>query len=124
MRQVKGWPLCWEQADPPLAWVVSNQGLKTTFRAKINTQLSKQQIQPVSIETVTMSQPNLLRDSTGKSWSCDLVIACDGANSQLRKQAGFTVIDQSRDETALVTSVHTERPIGTIAYQRFLPSGH
>ena len=119
----KDWPLCWEQADPPLAWVVSNQGLKTTFRAKINTQLSKQQIQPVSIETVTISQPNLLRDSTGKSWSCDLVIACDGANSQLRKQAGFTVIDQSRDETALVTSVHTERPIGTIAYQRFLPSG-
>ena len=25
----KGWPLCWEQADPPMAWVVSNQGLKT-----------------------------------------------------------------------------------------------
>ena len=119
----KDWPLIWEQADPPMAWVVSNQGLETALKTKINIQLSKQQIQPVSIETVTISQPNLLRDSTGKSWSCDLVIACDGANSHLRKQAGFTVIDQSRDETALVTSVNTERPIETTAYQRFLPSG-
>ena len=119
----KGWPLCWEQADPPMAWVVSNQGLKTACKTELNIQLSKQKIQPVSIETMTIGQPNILLDSTGKSWGCDLVIACDGANSLLRKQAGFTVIDQSRNETALVTSVHTERPIGTIAYQRFLPSG-
>ena len=121
--KIKSWPLCWEQADPPMAWVVSNRGLKTACKTEINIQLSKQQIQPVSIERLTISQPNFLHDSTGKCWSCDLVIACDGANSRLRKQAGFTVIDQNRDETALVTSVHTERPIGTIAYQRFLPSG-
>ena len=119
----KDWPLCWEQADPPMAWVVSNQGLKTACKTEINIQLSKQQMQPVSIEEVTIGQPNLLHDTAGKTWTCDLVIACDGANSRLRKQAGFTVIDQSRDETALVTSVHTQRPIGTIAYQRFLPSG-
>ena len=119
----EGWPLYWEQADPPMAWVVSNQGLKTACKTEINIQLSKQQIQPALIETVTLGQPNFLHDSTGKSWSCDLVIACDGVNSPLRKQAGFSVIDQSRDETALVTSAHTERAIGTIAYQRFLPSG-
>ena len=119
----KGWPLYWDQADPPMAWVVSNQAFKTACKTEINIQLSKQQIQPVSIEKVTIGQPNFLHDNTGNSWGCDLVIACDGANSLLRKQAGFTVIDQSRDETALVMSVHTERPIGTAAYQRFLPSG-
>ena len=51
------------------------------------------------------------------------MIGCDGANSQLRAQAGLRAIDQSRQETALVTTVSTERPIGTTAYQRFLPSG-
>ena len=119
----KDWPLCWEQADPPMAWVLSNQNLRTACSAEIDIRLCKQQMRPVSIETVTISQPNLLHDNNGKTWSCDLLIACDGANSRLRKQAGLSVIDQSRGETAIVTTVHTERPIGRTAYQRFLPSG-
>ena len=119
----KDWPLCWKQAKPPMAWVLSNQDLKKACAANINIKLSKQQIQPISIETVTIGQPNLLQDSMGTKWSCELVIACDGANSRLRQQVGLTAIDQSRGETALVTTVHTERPIKTTAYQRFLPSG-
>ncbi len=119
----KDWPLSWEQADPPMAWVLSNQDLKTAFTTELHTQLSKKQIQPVPIEAMTKGQTTLLLDSKGKCWSCDLVIACDGANSRLRKHAGLYVIDQSRDETALVTTIRTERPIRTTAYQRFLPTG-
>ena len=119
----KDWTLCWEQVDPPMAWVLSNHDLKTACITEIKTQLSEQQVQPVQIDAITEGQPNVLRERTGKSWSCDLVIACDGANSRLREQAGLSVIDQSRNETALVTTVRTERPIGTTAYQRFLPTG-
>ena len=119
----KEWPLCWEQVNPPMAWVLSNHDLKTACTTEINIQLSKQQIQPVTVESMIEGQPSLLRDSTGKSWSCDLVIACDGAKSHLRQQAGLSVFDQSRGETALVTTVRSEKPIGTTAYQRFLPTG-
>ena len=119
----KDWPLCWEQAEPPMAWVLFNHDLKAACTTEMNTQLTKQQIQPVQIEAITEGPPNLLRDSMGKNWSCDLIIACDGANSNLRKQARLTFFNQSREETALVTTVRTEKPIGTTAYQRFLPTG-
>ena len=122
-KSIKDWPLCWEQAVPPMAWVLSNQDLKTACASETKVQLSKQQRQPVLIESMTEGQPTVLQDSMGKSWSCDLLIACDGANSHLRKQAELSVIDQSRDETALVTTVGTDLPIKQTAYQRFLPSG-
>ena len=120
---MRDWPLCWEQADPPMAWVLSNRDLTTACASETKIQLSNQQQQPVLIKSMTEGQPTLLKDSLGKSWSCDLVIACDGANSHLRKQAGLSVIDQSRDETALVTTVCTELPLKKTAYQRFLPTG-
>ena len=119
----KDWPLRWKHTDPPMAWVLHNHDLKEACAAKIRAQLKKQQVQPVLIEEIIEGQPFFLRDCTGKSWSSDLVIACDGANSRLRQQAGLSVIDQSRNETAFVTTVRTERSIGTTAYQRFLPTG-
>ena len=98
-------------------------GPEDNFQSQ-NKHSAVQTTNPACIDRDSDNQPaKSLQDSTGKSWSCDLVIACDGANSYLRKEAGFIVIDQSRGETAIVTSVHTERPIGTTAYQRFLPSG-
>ena len=119
----RGWPLRWQQDDVPMAYVVSNQALKAACEELITSRLAPDQIQPVRIEQMHSGQPVLLQDSHDKSWSCDLVIGCDGANSHLRKQAGLKAHDQSRNETALVTTVSTERTVGTTAYQRFLPSG-
>lgn len=117
------WPLRWQHDTPPMAYVVSNQALKTACEGLIKTSLPAHQIKAVKIDQLQPGQPNLLQDSQQNLWPCDLVIGCDGANSQLRAQAGLRAIDQSRQETALVTTVSTERPIGTTAYQRFLPSG-
>ncbi|MEC7207561.1 MAG: FAD-dependent monooxygenase [Pseudomonadota bacterium] len=122
-RRRTDWPLRWQQDSPPMAWVVSNQALKTACETLIRTTLADEQIKAVRIEQMQGGPPNQLRDEQQKLWSCDLVIGCDGANSRLRKQAGLRAIDQSRDETALVTTVKTERPVAGTAYQRFLPSG-
>ena len=113
------WPLRWQHDTPPMAYVVSNQALKTACEGLIKTSLPAHQIKAVKIDQLQPGQPNLLQDSQQNLWPCDLVIGCDGANSQLRAQAGLRAIDQSRRETALVTTVSTERPIGTTAYQRF-----
>ena len=117
------WPLRWQHGHSPMAYVVSNQALKTACDELITANLSADRISAVKIEQLQAGQPNILQDSEQNLWSCDLVIGCDGANSQLRKQAGLRAFDQSRQETALVTTVTTEKPIGTTAYQRFLPSG-
>ena len=123
MRRAMSWPLRWQQDSPPMAYVVSNQVLTMACEKLIQDQLSEAQIKPVLIEELVLGQPNTLQDSQQQTWTCDLVIACDGANSRLRTQAGLRAVDHSRNETALVTTVTTEKPIGTAAYQRFLPSG-
>ncbi len=60
--------------------------------------------------------------------ACDLVIACDGANSQLRRGANLRQITESRlpghkEQTAIVALINAERPHNNAAYQRFLPDG-
>lgn len=122
-RRANAWPLRWHQHHPPMAYVVNNQALMKACDELIGQQLTDKQINPVLIKQMQTGQPNMLQDSAGSTWSCDLVIACDGANSRLRQQAGLQAIDQSREETALVTTVQTEQQAGTTAYQRFLPSG-
>jgi 2-octaprenylphenol hydroxylase len=52
-----------------------------------------------------------------------LVIAADGANSDVRKLTGVEIEMQSYEHTALVATVRTEKPHQKTAWQRFLPTG-
>lgn len=53
----------------------------------------------------------------------DLTIAADGAHSQTRQNAGIECEIKDYHQKAIVMKIHTERPHGRIARQRFLPSG-
>ena len=52
-----------------------------------------------------------------------LIVAADGADSQLRELAGIETIAWSYPQRALICHIRTERKHGDTAYQRFLPSG-
>lgn len=59
----------------------------------------------------------------GREISASLVIAADGADSQLREWAGIECVRWAYEQQAVVCHVQTERPHRGIAYQRFLPGG-
>jgi 2-octaprenylphenol hydroxylase len=59
----------------------------------------------------------------GREISARLVIAADGAESQLREWAGIDCVRWDYPQRAVVCHVQTERPHQGVAYQRFLPSG-
>jgi len=52
-----------------------------------------------------------------------LVVAADGARSQLRELAGIAMSSRDTGQAALVTTVRTDRPHGGVARQVFLPTG-
>ncbi len=61
--------------------------------------------------------------NTGKKLSAKLVLAADGGNSTLRKQAEFKVKEWSYQHQAIVATVKTEKSHGFTASQCFLPTG-
>ena len=60
---------------------------------------------------------------TGESLQASLVVAADGAKSRLRELAGFDMREWDYLHNAIVTTVQTERPHQSTAWQRFMPSG-
>lgn len=53
----------------------------------------------------------------------DLIIAADGRNSGLRRQAGIQTVEWAYDQRGIVTTVRHDRPHGGKAIQHFLPGG-
>lgn len=65
----------------------------------------------------------LLRLQDGRGLRARLVVAADGADSQLRALAGIGTVGWNYSQRAIVCHVHTERPHRATAWQRFLASG-
>ena len=65
----------------------------------------------------------LLRLSGGEELSARLVVAADGADSQLRGLAGIDTVGWGYEQRAIVCHVRTAQPHRAMAWQRFLASG-
>ncbi len=63
------------------------------------------------------------REGEERRLEADLIIAADGARSQLRELAGIPVHGWSYDQHALVCTVRAEAGNRATAWQRFMPSG-
>ncbi|WP_332060101.1 ubiquinone biosynthesis hydroxylase [Bartonella sp. CB74] len=65
--------------------------------------------------TVTLSNEEI--------WQTKLLIAADGAHSQLRKKAGLKNFSHSYKQTAIICTIEHEKPHHGQAIQHFLPAG-
>jgi ubiquinone biosynthesis UbiH/UbiF/VisC/COQ6 family hydroxylase len=61
--------------------------------------------------------------ASGRDMSCDLLVACDGANSPLRSLAGLKTRTAQHRQSAIVAILKSEKPHGDSAFQRFLIGG-
>ncbi len=52
-----------------------------------------------------------------------LLVACDGADSPIRKRAGIAMIGRTYDQSGIVMTLQHERPHDGVAEEHFLPSG-
>jgi 2-octaprenyl-6-methoxyphenol hydroxylase len=61
--------------------------------------------------------------SGGERLAARLVVAADGADSQVRRAAGIEARTREYDQVALVANVRSDRPHDGTAFERFTPSG-
>jgi 2-octaprenyl-6-methoxyphenol hydroxylase len=65
----------------------------------------------------------LASENSMESVSTKLLIAADGDHSSLRKQLNIPVTLHDYDQSAMVTTVKTQKPLEGMAFERFIPHG-
>ncbi|MBW7852403.1 MAG: UbiH/UbiF/VisC/COQ6 family ubiquinone biosynthesis hydroxylase [Rhodospirillales bacterium] len=110
--------------DRPFGWMAENRVLRRALLARM-----------AALPSVTLYAParlaELSRDTDrahawlddGRTLAAALVVAADGRNSAVRRQAGIGVVDWDYGQHGIVCTVGHERPHRGIAHERFLPAG-
>ena len=109
---------------PALAWIAENNrvqaGLWHAFLAggRVRAVVAR-------AEAVTWNENNchVLHLAGGDALGARLLVAADGANSWLRRQAGIAVSAEDYRHVGVVANFETEKPHRGIAFQWFRPDG-
>lgn len=111
-------------AMPELGYIVEQR----VILQALNQVVAKQE----NIIRLAAANALLLRDESdthqltlddGSQIQAQLIVAADGANSWVRRQAQIELHQQDYGHHAIVATVKTEQPHASTAYQRFLPTG-
>ncbi|RZO29926.1 MAG: hypothetical protein EVA90_02900 [SAR116 cluster bacterium] len=119
--------LSWQTAAAPMAFVVGNMALQAALRDSIASR-PVTQIPGMAVSDWQNHEDGAelsLTDANGTSSSLHaaLVVACDGARSQLAEAAGLGLRETRQTQTAIVTILEAERHHDDTAFQRFLQTG-
>ena len=119
--------LSWRTAEAPMAFVVGNMALQAALRDSIASR-PVTQIPGMAVAEWQNHENGAelsLTDANGASSSLHaaLVVACDGARSQLAEAAGLGLRETRQTQTAIVTILEAERHHDDTAFQRFLQTG-
>jgi 2-octaprenyl-6-methoxyphenol hydroxylase len=110
--------------DAPLGWIVENRVLRSTLIEHARSLPSLTLLAPAEVSRVDTSATGAAAVLSDGRWlTARLVAAADGANSPLRRAAGIRTTEWRYRQTAIVTTVHHERPHAGIAVEHFLPAG-
>lgn len=146
--QVTHWRACpykrlgvWEQSyaytefnaddieQKQLGHIVENRLLQLALWQKVNTHTNIDLFCPHNLVNLSQdeSQVNLtlknITSSTEITITTKLVIAADGANSQVRKMVDIGITAWDYQQSAMLINVKTEKPQQDITWQQFLPTG-
>ncbi len=110
--------------DAPLGWIVENRVLRRALIEHARSLPSLAFLAPLEVGAVQTSPAAATAAlSNGRQMTVRLVAAADGAGSPLRRGAGIGVVEWRYRQTAIVTTVHHQRPHAGIAVEHFLPAG-
>lgn len=115
--------LSWHDADHPMAYVVDNAALLKALCHILFTR-PVTVLQPTTVTSYELVASKVrLNCADLKVPDFDLVIACDGAQSQLVSASRLRKYTSVHQQTAIVGSLALERHHDNTAFQRFLPTG-
>jgi 2-octaprenylphenol hydroxylase len=112
-----------EFAVPQLGHIVENELIRSALLSSLESSDAEIQF-ATPISSIRKSGDRYIVEvQNGRTISADLLLAADGGNSLVRREAGIDVNSWRYPQTALVTHLRPEKSHRNIAWQRFLPSG-
>ena len=116
-----------EQGVEAFGFVVPNRVLGAALWAQIRRHDAISVRMPATIESVGIDADGavlrLAGPAGGTALRARLVVAADGANSVVRRDAGITATETDYGQVAIVANVATDLPHDGTAYERFTPAG-
>ncbi len=117
-----------EQGIDAFGYVIPNRVIGAALWQGLAAAIGVQTRVPARIEDLAISAEgasfSVVSDSGGRETvSSKLLVAADGAHSQVRKAAGIDMDVEDYDQVAIAAPVISDRPHDGTAYERFTPSG-
>ncbi len=109
-----------------LGFIVENRITVACLFARLNDFSNIELITPASIAELSAPQADgsrLVALDNGRQLRTSLVVGADGAMSKVRDLAAIELQEKAYGQSAIVTTVKTEKPHQHTAWQRFLNSG-
>ncbi len=107
----------------PLGWMVEARSLRVALNARLNGGGRLAVHAPARAEVARSAAGARITLDTGASFEARLVVAAEGRDSPLRRQAGITAQGWAYKQAAIVCAISHEHPHERIALEHFLPAG-
>ena len=117
--------LHFDQAEvgEPFGWMTEARSLRVALNATLHAQGGVTVAAPAEAVVTRDDAGALVRTSDGRTIRAQLVVAAEGRDSPLRRQAGIRVTQVPYQQSGLVCAVAHERPHYNQALEHFLPGG-
>jgi 2-octaprenyl-6-methoxyphenol hydroxylase len=106
-----------------MGWMVEARSLRVALNARLHALPGIDIFAPAEARVSRFDEAASVTLSTGASFTARLVVAAEGRDSPLRRQAGLTVQRWAYHQTAIVGAIAHERPHDRTALEHFLPAG-
>lgn len=107
-----------------LGFIVENRLIQLGLWHQFAAEATLQSFCPDRLSNIEFGdESNLVTLESGQQISTELVVAADGANSQVRKLAGIGLHSWDYDHHCMLINVETRKPQQDITWQWFTPSG-
>lgn len=116
-----------EVGDDPFGWMVEARALRVALNARLPRLPNLHVFTPAEAEVIRTAQGATIRltagAEAGRTIEARLVVAAEGRDSPLRRQAGITVSRHDYGQTGMVGAFAHEKPHHGTALEMFLPNG-
>jgi 2-octaprenyl-6-methoxyphenol hydroxylase len=106
-----------------MGWMVEARSLRVAVNARLHALDAVTVFAPAEATVTRFAEAASIALSTGEQFTARLVVAAEGRDSPLRREAGLTVQRWPYHQTGIVSAIQHERPHDRTALEHFLPAG-
>ncbi len=112
-----------EVSDEPFGYMVEARSLRVALNARLPVTPNLRVFAPATATVERRPEGTTVQLSTGEVLTARLVVAAEGRNSPLRRQAGIRTAVLDYHQIGMVGAFAHEKPHRNIALEQFLPNG-